>query len=38
MGADLDRGMFEPQQLDAAEIRRRAEVGVAVFLTAYARA
>jgi len=38
MGADLDRGMFAPQQLDAAEIRRRAEVGVAVFLKAYARA
>jgi TetR/AcrR family transcriptional repressor of mexJK operon len=36
IGADLDRGMFGPQQPDADRIRTRSAAGVAAFLRAYA--
>ena len=36
MGADLDRGMFDPQPLRTTDVRRRARAGVDVFLRAYA--
>jgi TetR/AcrR family transcriptional repressor of mexJK operon len=36
MGADLDRGMFMPQQPDPEHIRSRARAGVGAFLRAYA--
>lgn len=36
IGADLDRGMFIPQQFEAAQITTRSAAGVAAFLRAYA--
>jgi hypothetical protein len=36
MGADLDRGMFAPQSMTAARIRKRALAGAEAFLHAYA--
>jgi len=36
MGADLDRGMFSPLDLDAQRVRTRALAGVDAFLRAYA--
>ena len=35
IGADLDRGMFGPQEPDPDEIRNRSAAGVAAFLRAY---
>jgi len=35
IGADLDRGMFGPQEPDPDEIRSRSAAGVAAFLRAY---
>jgi TetR/AcrR family transcriptional repressor of mexJK operon len=35
MGADLDRGMFEPSPLPERRVRQRADAGAAAFLRAY---
>jgi len=37
-GADLDRGMFDPEPPSARRIRARADAGTAVFLRAYRQA
>jgi hypothetical protein len=36
MGADLDRGMFVAQQVEAGRMVARSAAGVAAFLRAYA--
>lgn len=36
LGADLDRGMFSPQQFEAGQIATRSGAGVDAFLRAYA--